>query len=300
MSAGSELLYLPVAVWIATGLGLLGAYRRSQSRFVLRLASAFLALWAVLATTVLVWVLLDGGLSGVLALLHSPLLLFQSRWVLVWVTGALGALGVFTVAFFLNQLVGHGLLKVLPTSIVPWPADLSLPNAPTTLLQFDSTAAEAFSFTLVEPGLRERRLPYRRDVIVLSSALYSALTPDELEAVVAHELGPIRGLDSRYRTFLRTFAQMMAWDPLLAVLARALTTREEYRADMDAARMTHRPLALARALYKALTLPRATMYRPFPGFLALSGRHGHREAYNRIYRLVALAESGAFEGEPGV
>ncbi|MFZ0829509.1 MAG: M48 family metalloprotease [Thermoplasmata archaeon] len=300
MSAASALLYLPVGVWIATGVGLLVAFRKSTPRLVLRLAATFLALWAVLATTVLVWVLFNGGVEAVLALVHSPLLLFQSRWTLVWVTGALGALGVFTVAFFLNQLVGHGLLKILPTSSVPWPADLPLPDAPTTLLEFESAAAEAFSFTLVEPGLRERRLPYRRDVILLSRGLRAVLAPDELDAVIAHELGHIRGLDSRYLTFLRTFAQMMAWDPLLTYLARSLTTREEFRADLDAARMTHRPMALARALYKALTLPEPSTPRPFPGFLRLAGRHGHQEAYRRIRRLVALAESGAFEGEPGV
>jgi Zn-dependent protease with chaperone function len=249
---------------------------------------------------VLVWVLLNGGVDAVLALVHSPWLLFQSRWALVWVTGALGAFGVFTVAFILNQLVGHGLLRVLPSSVVPWPEGLPLPDAPTTLLEFESTAAEAFSFTLLEPGLRERRAPYRRDVILLSRGLRSVLSADELEAVVAHELGHIRGLDSRYLTFLRTFAQMMAWDPLLAYLARSLTTREEYRADLDAARMTHRPIALARALFKALTLPGAPGPRPFPAFLQLSGRHGHREAYNRIRRLLALAESGVYEGEPGV
>jgi Zn-dependent protease with chaperone function len=298
MSAASGLLYLPVVVWIATGVGLLVAYRKSTPRLVLRLAAGFLALWALLATTVLVWVLMNGGVGGVLALLHSPLLLFQSRWMLVWITGALGALTILTVAFSLNQLVGHGLLKVLPTSYVEWPANLPAPERPTSLLEFESPTAEAFSFTLLEPGLPDRRLPYRRDVILVSRGLRSRLTPEELDAVVAHELGHIRGLDSRYLTFLRTFAHMMRWDPLLAYLARSLTTREEYRADMDAARMTHQPMALARALYKAVTTPEMAPTRPFPGFLGTAGRHGRSEAYERIRRLVALAESGAFEGGP--
>jgi Zn-dependent protease with chaperone function len=300
VSAASGLLYLPVVVWIATGFCLLVAYRKSTPWLVLRLAAGFLALWAVLATTVLVWVLANGGVGGVLALLHSPLLLFQSRWMLVWITGALGALTILTVAFSLNQLVGHGLLKVLPTSDVEWPADLPAPERPTSLLEFESDAAEAFSFTLLEPGLREGRLPYRRDVILVSRGLRERLAPDELDAVVAHELGHIRGLDSRYLTFLRTFAQMMRWDPLLAYLARELTSREEYRADLDAARMTHQPMALARALYKAVTSPELVPVRPFRGFLGTAGRHGRSEAYERIRRLVALAESGAFDGGPVV
>lgn len=297
MSAISGLLYLPVVVWIATGLGLLFTFRKSTPRLVLRLAATFLALWAILATTVLVWVLLNGGMSAVLALLHSPLLLFQTRWALVWVAGAVGALGVFTVAFLLNQIVGHGLLRLLETSPTPWPVELPRPNAPTTLLGFESTSAEAFSFTLLEPGLREGRAPYRREVILLSHRLQQLLTPEELDAVVAHELGHIRGFDSRYLTFLRTFARMMRWDPLLAYLAWSLTRREEYRADIDAARLTRRPLALARALYKAVNAGEPAPGRPSPGFLGVSGRHRTREAYERIRRLVALAESGALEGE---
>jgi Zn-dependent protease with chaperone function len=244
-----------------------------------------------------VWVLLNGGVGAVLALVHSPLLLFQSRWTLVWVTGALGALGIFTVAFGLNQFVGQGLLRVLPTTPVAWPADLPAPERPTSLLEFESRSAEAFSFTLLEPGLGEGRLPYRRDVILVSRGLRTLVEPAELDAVVAHELGHIRGLDSRYLTFLRTFAHLMRWDPLLAYLARSLTTREEYRADLDAARMTHQPMALARALYKVMTAPTPATALPHWGFLQPSGRHGRREAYDRIRRLIALAESDAFEGE---
>lgn len=298
MSDASGLLYVPVVVWIAAGVGLLVTFRKSTPRLVLRLAAGFLALWAVLATTVLVWVLANGGAGAVWALLHSPLLLFQSRWAVVWMTGALGALVVFAVAFCVNQLVGHGLLRVLPTQAVPWPADLPPPERSTSLLEFESPAAEAFSFTLLEPGLRARCGPYRRDVILVSRGLHDQLVPEEFDAVVAHELGHIRGLDSRYLTFLRTFAQMMRWDPLLAYLARSLTTREEYRADFDAAVMTRQPLALARAIYKAMTTSAPAPGRPFSGFLRPNDRNGRRQAYARILRLVALAESGAFEEEP--
>lgn len=298
MSAVSGLLYLPVVVWIATGVGLLVAFRKSTPRLVLRLAAGFLALWAVLATTVLVWVLANGGVGAVVALLHAPWLLFQSRWSVVWLTGGLGALFVLTLAFGLNQLVGQSLLRVLPTRAVDWPENLPPPERPTSLLEFDSPAGEAFSFTLLEPGWRERCGPYRRDVILISSGLRTRLSAEEFDAVVAHELSHIRGLDSRYLTFLRTFAHMMRWDPLLAYLANSLTTREEYRADLDAARMTHRPLALARAIFKAMSPAEAPPVRPFPGFLRSGGRHARRHAYERIRRLLALAESGALEGEP--
>jgi len=61
------LLYVPVAVWVATGFGLMVAFQRAAPSVVLRLAAAFLALWALLATTTLVWVLRNGGWSAVLA-----------------------------------------------------------------------------------------------------------------------------------------------------------------------------------------------------------------------------------------
>jgi len=89
----------------------------------------------------------------------------------------------------------------------------------------------------------------------------------------------------------------MRWDPILAFLADRLTEREEFRADLDAVGLTHRPKALARALYKVSR----TSARPrgAASLLGASGRRGQRQAAERIRRLVLLAESGRFEEEPG-
>ncbi len=299
MNAVGSLLYVPLVIWVATGVGLLVAYRRSTPTVVLRLAAAFLALWAVLATTVLVWVLYHGGWPAVVALLHSPLLLFQSRWLGFWAAGAFGALALLSLAFVLSQVAARGLLQMLHTAPIPG-ATLATRGrgAATTVLAFESDRPEAFSFTLLEPGLPEGRAPYRHDFILVSSGLRERLRPEELEAVIAHELGHVRGLDSRYLTFLRTFSRMMRWDPLLAYLAQSLTRREEFRADLDAVRLTHHPRALARALYKAIAAGGSASGAPVPSFLGLPGKRGSRDALDRIRRLVALADSGAFEGEP--
>ncbi|MCI4321231.1 MAG: hypothetical protein L3K05_02860, partial [Thermoplasmata archaeon] len=67
-----------------------------------------------------------------------------------------------------------------------------------------------------------------------------------------------------------------------------------------AARLTHNPMALARALYKAMAS--GVVSAPVPGstFLGGAGQRAHREALERIRRLVAMAESGRFrEGEGG-
>jgi Zn-dependent protease with chaperone function len=263
---------------------------------VFRLAAAFLAFWAVFATTGLVWVLSAGGWSAVVRLAYAPAIIFEARFAELWVLGALGAFGIFLVAFLLSQAVGRGFLAVLRTQGLAWPERIPRPTTPTDLLVFPSQNAEAFSFTLLEVG--GSSFVRRRDVILLSEGLIDRLRPDEREAVVAHELGHIRGLDGRYLTFFRTLSRMMRWDPILAYLADRLTEREELRADLDAVELTRRPRALARALYKA-SLADASTARPAPGLLGPGGRRGRRQAVERIRRLVALAESGRFPEEPG-
>lgn len=292
------LLYAPVVVWVGTGVGLLWAFRRSAPPVVLRLAAAFMALWALLATTTLVWVLANGGWSAIVDLMRSPLLLFSTRDADLWAYGAAGAALVFGVAFAVNQLVGRAFLNLLHPTAVTWPARLPRPSERTSLLAFRSDRAEAFSFTLLEAGGHGGGGWHRHEVVLLSTALWGRLEPDEREAVVAHELGHIRGLDGRYLTFLRTLSRMMRWDPVLAYLTARITSREEYRADLEAAKMTRQPLALARALYKVSTFSDPPG-RPSVGFLGGGGRRGKREAMERIRRLVALSESPEFGGSVG-
>jgi len=289
------LLYLPVLAWAALGLGLLFAFGRSGSAVVFRLAAFFLAIWALLATTALLWVVTNGGWSGVVDLAHSPLLVFQARYAPLWLAGAVGAFGVFLVAFLLSQLVGRGLLVLLRPRPMAWPPAVPVPASPTSLLTFVSGRPDAFTFTMLERDATGRL--GRRDFILVSSGLLEALTPDEREAVVAHEVGHTRSLDGRYLTFFRTLARTMRWDPILAYLADRLTEREEFRADMDAVGLTGRPKALARALYKVARLPPSA--RAASSLLGAGGRRGRRQAEERIRRLVLLAESGRYSEEPG-
>lgn len=291
-NAPVALLDLPILLWVAIGVGLLVSYRRSASNVVFRLAALFLACWAVFATTGLIWVVANGGWSAILALLHSPLLLFEPRYIWWWVAGVVGAFGVFLAAFVLSQAVGRSFVLLFRTRPLPWPEGVPSPAAVTSLLAFSSEAPNAFTFTLLERG--GPRGLRRRDVILLSEGLLTQLTPTETAAVVAHELGHIRELDGRYLTFIRTLARMMRWDPILAYCADRLTAREEFRADLDAVSMTGHPRALARALYKASrSLPPASL-RASAGFLGVGGRRGRRQADLRIRRLIELAESGRY------
>jgi len=203
---------------------------------------------------------------------------------------------VFLVAFLLSQTVGRGFLKLFPSEELPWPAGLPSPTAPVSVRVFRSRSGGAFAFTLLELG--GPHAVRCRDVIMVSDGLYSELGEREWEAVLAHELGHLRELDGRYLTFFRTLSQLMRWDPILAFFADSLTHREEYRADLDAVELTRRPRTLARALYKAAMLSPSTG-GSLPSLLGVGGRRGRRQAWERIRRLVALAESGRFPEEIG-
>ncbi|HZY92298.1 MAG TPA: M48 family metalloprotease [Thermoplasmata archaeon] len=293
------LLYVPVLVWISTGVVLLFAYRRSGPRLVLRLAAAFLGLWALLATTTLVWVLGNGGLPALARLTREPLALFEPQYGMLWLAGGAGAFAVLTLAFLLNQLVGRGFLHLLHPTPLRWPHRLPVPTERTSLLRYPSEAPEAFSFTLLNVVGSGRLRPHRHEVILLSDGLLARLTAEELEAVVAHELGHVRDLDARYLTFFRTLSRLMRWDPVLAVLAASLTRREEYEADDAAVALTRRPMALARALYKASAASGSAPLGRASAFLGVGGRRGRTETLRRIERLIALANSGAFLASEG-
>jgi Zn-dependent protease with chaperone function len=291
------LWYTPLAVWVGTGAGLIWASRGSSPVTVLRLATAFLALWALLVTTLLVWVLTNGDWAAILGLLKNPGMFFEPRFWGLWIIGAVGAFAVFATAFVVNQLAGRGFLLVFRPQPISWPCRLPPPVEPISLLVFESRHLQAFSFTLLEPRIGQ--LFRRREIILVSEGLREALSPVEFEAVIAHELAHVEGLDSRYLTFFRTLARLMRWDPVLAYLARSLTRHEEFYADRLAVDATRRPLALARALYKASRGALAPARRPVSSLLGTGGTGGQREVAERIRRLVVLAESGDYPEDAG-
>jgi Zn-dependent protease with chaperone function len=288
-------LLVPLLVGLAAGAGLAWSFRSSRSATVFRLTALLVGAWSLFATTVLVWVVVGGGARAIAILARSPAALFAPGTFGIWALGAFGAFLVFCTAFALCQAVGRSLLHLLGPRPLPWPARLPVPSTPTRLLAFASVRPDAFTFTLLRPSRRSGL--QREEIILVSDGLVADLTPDEWEAVVAHELGHVRELDGRYLTFFRTFARMMRWDPILAVLARSLTRREEFRADDDAVALTGRPRALARAIYKS-SRHRSSSPGTLAGLLGPGGARGRQQAAERILRLMALAESGAFDEEP--
>ncbi len=261
-----------------------------------RVAVTAVAAWSIVATTLLVWCLAEGGETAFWAFVRAPGILLTSRAEAAWVLGACGALALFVVAFALSQAVGRGLLRVVRPRPIPWPSRLPKPVVAVRLLGFASSRPDAFTFTLLFPSWRRRWR--REEVILVSEALLASLAPEEVEAVVAHELAHVLDYDGRYLTFLRTFARLLRWDPILAAVASRLTRREEFRADDLAVAATGRPRALARALFKAASASTGRS-GPLAGLLGPGGAAGRRQALERIRRLIALAESGRFEEEGG-
>jgi Zn-dependent protease with chaperone function len=279
---------LPVIAWVASGIAVVVVLRRTgTSRLLLRLSTLFLGLWTVLATTALVWLVGNGGWPALVSLAQRPPPIFASSSLWLWVLGGVGALAVLSAAFLVNQLVARSILKICQPQPLAWPPRFAARAGAVELRIFVSASAEAFSFTLMERSAGRWR---RREIILLSDALWRTLEPAEREAVIAHEFAHVLDLDSRYLTFLRTFAKLMRWDPVLGYLARRLTHREEFLADDEAVASTQHPLALARALFKAITLPEGGSRSAAVGFLGVGGRRGRREAVERIRRLVALAD----------
>ncbi len=312
MSGGNLDLFLilPLASWAVLGF-LTGwaAWRSARPRWLLRLSALFLGLWGLLMTTLVVWVLFGGGERAAWALLAAPQEVLEPSALHLWLLGMVGTFLVFAVAFTLNQLVARGFLYLLEPETLPWPPRLPVVDG-VWLFRFPSDALDAFSFTLLDME-RSGRIPRprRRDVVLVSDAVLRTFSPEEVEAVIAHELGHVLALDGRYLTYVRTLSSLIRADPFLAWFARTLTRREEMAADDEAVRVTGNPLALARALFKSSTMlgkegeegpaSRTSLLRPVPSYGLLGARAGGpADVQQRIQRLLGRVDENPPAGSP--
>ncbi len=156
----------------------------------------------------------------------------------------------------------------------------------TTLLAVEDGDVDAFSFAVLRRGgphgLRGE------DVIIVTSGLLGILSPDEVDAVVAHEAAHVEARDDRYAPFFHILATLLFFDPVLHVLRRYVGRDHEFAADVASVRRTRRPLSLARALLKVYLAAKPNA-RP-TGFL---GRGSRSEIAARIEALIALEDEGA-------
>ncbi len=198
------LLLIPVLAWVALGLAIAVALRQHRSSTVVhRLGVAFVALWAFLATSALVWVITNGGWAAIAGLWRHPPTILSLSGTAVWLFGALGAVLVLSIAFGLNQIVARGFLKLYRSQPAAWPPSLRESAGATELHCIDLPYPDAFSYTLL--SYRRGAGFARREMVLISRPLQGILTPEETEAGLAHEVYRSAGVGPDMRERIAAF-----------------------------------------------------------------------------------------------
>jgi Zn-dependent protease with chaperone function len=122
-------------------------------------------------------------------------------------------------------------------------------------------------------------------MIVAARTAVERLPPDELRAVVAHELAHVRRHDVLRGWVLLALRVVQWFNPVAQIAARRAVQEAEWEADRVAARATGHPLAVARALIRSVR-GRDTE------FLGLLGSSRIASIEERCQRLLALQRDG--------
>jgi Zn-dependent protease with chaperone function len=113
--------------------------------------------------------------------------------------------------------------------------DAGLRRAPEVLV-LESGATGAFAV-----GVRHKKVLVSRDVL-------EGLDPEELEALLAHEIAHLQSHDVSVTFVAGLLRDLVAWNPVGHLAYRRLMEDRELEADRRAAALTSRPLAVASGL----------------------------------------------------
>ncbi|MDY7081907.1 MAG: M48 family metalloprotease, partial [Halobacteria archaeon] len=116
------------------------------------------------------------------------------------------------------------------------------------ILVVDDIEADAHTMVIAKPNLFSPK--WGNDIMVIKRPLIQILEPDELEAVLAHELAHIEALDARFRPYFEVLADIYFFDPVVQNIKNFMRNLQECGADDRAVEVTGNPEALARALVK--------------------------------------------------
>src|SRR5439155_19611778 len=109
--------------------------------------------------------------------------------------------------------------------------------------------------------------------VAVSPELVAALSPAAAEAVVAHPLSHIKHGDSSVKGMARLARAAFPFDPVLRLVEGAVHSERHLWAYRVGVEFTRKPLALASALIKANSPPRASTTGHIAGlFVGGSGR----------------------------
>ncbi len=157
----------------------------------------------------------------------------------------------------------------------------------------EATLGSAFSISLNGRG-----------VVAVSPELVASLSPDETEAVVAHELSHIKNGDSTAKGLARLARVALPFDPVLRLVEAAVHRERELWADRVAVEFTRKPLALASALVKANSPPRPRTTDHTAGlFVGGSGRglfSLYPDLERRVDALLDLARQMEISTSPSI
>jgi len=102
----------------------------------------------------------------------------------------------------------------------------------------------------------------RKPYILLPAPLAASLDNDELQAVLAHELGHIRRKDNWLNVLTFVFTYLNLFNPWSLLILRQLAREREKACDVWAVQVTQDPEALASGLFKAWDVRRAATRLP--------------------------------------
>ncbi len=137
----------------------------------------------------------------------------------------------------------------------------------------------------------------RRSRILISSELVARLSPDELDAILAHEIAHVMARDLPVTVIAGVLRDLTAWNPLAHVALRRLVAEREFEADRCAARITGKPLALASSLLKMCELMGTRSRFDARGAAAFLRRRGPLR--RRVANLLALADGQVSSSSAG-
>lgn len=151
---------------------------------------------------------------------------------------------------------------------------------------------------------RSFTMGYRSPVIVFSKGVIDELDRDEMETVLAHELGHIVRGDS-LTTWVTVFLRdLMFFSPIVYWVFRDMSCEKEMVTDDFAVNLTNKPMAFAQALIKVWRLSPRTLFdsilldnfMPHPNFVNYSGilelrvkrilNNEHRQSHNFVLGLL--------------
>lgn len=128
----------------------------------------------------------------------------------------------------------------------------------------------------------------RRGKVLLSADLIAELAPEELEAIIAHEVAHLESHDVPLVIVAGFLRDAVVWNPLAHLAFRQLIADRELEADRRAAALTGDPLAVASGLLKVCELVkrrRTLRQRTALAFLKPGARISRR-----VTSLIAVAD----------